>query len=119
MSLTNSRWPPRALGAAFAILGVLHLLARLFSVFVYHADTQPAISRYFFPVYGRLGPAGVWLFALTIVVDFVAAIELVGSFRRQRTWALAAGVANLPVIPLGTAVGVAALLMLRFVRSRR
>ena len=102
-----------SLGICFLILGFYHLVAWLFVVFVYHGNAIPQVARTYLPVYGLLGTTGVWIFFLTIVLDFAAAVLLLTSRRRWRMVVFLAAIANLPVIFLGSAIGAAALIFLR------
>ena len=71
------------------------------------------------PIYGRLGTLGFGIFFATIPLDFVAAVYLLRSRCRVRRAILAtAAVLNLPLMPLGTFVGVCTLGLL-FILNRQ
>jgi hypothetical protein len=98
---------------------VLHFVAWLFVVFIYHANSITEVRRHYLPVYALLGASGVWLFLITIVVDIIAAIMLVVFGRRSGTWPLVAAVINLPIIPLGTILGFVTIVILALAPNKR
>jgi hypothetical protein len=108
-----------SLGFGFLVVGLLHLIAWLYIVFIYHANAIAQVRKYYLPVYGLLGGPGVWIFLLIILLNFVAAVMLIAFQRHSRTCALVAAVFNLPIIPLGTMLGLTAIVVLYVARQDR
>ena len=119
MRVANRRWPFVVLGVSFIMLGFLHLIAWLVMIFIYHANAIPGIDRAYLPAYGLLGTTGVRLFLITILLDLVAGILLLTSRGRGRGLVFLCAILNLPLIPLGSLVGAAAVLLLISVRNPR
>ena len=88
MSVSNlSRWASIVLSLAFWAVGFIHLVAWFFIVFIYHANAVPAVRIEFLPIYGRLGVLGVWIFLVTVLLDFAAAVMLM-VYRKSNPWSL-------------------------------
>jgi hypothetical protein len=113
VSVSNlSRWASIVLSLAFWAVGFIHLVAWFFIVFIYHANAVPAVRIEFLPIYGRLGVLGVWIFLVTVLLDFAAAVMLMSGTRHHQAWATAVGLLNLPIIPLGSAIGLATIMII-------
>src|SRR6185503_3173738 len=112
----NANWPSVILAVAYVLTGLLHLLAAAVMFFVFGAKTGLGSQPELLPVYGRLGWFGFGLFFASIPLDFVAAIYLLRSRSSGRSLLATAAILNLPLIPMGTLIGVctvAALLLVR------
>ena len=112
MNIANRKWPFVALGISFLLLAFVHATAWLVVVFIYHANAISDVAAAYVPIYGLMGTAGVWVFLLTIALDVIAGLLLLVSRARGRTLVFVTAAVNLPIIPLGSFVGAAALLML-------
>ncbi len=119
MRVANRRWPFITLGVGFLPLGFLHLLAWLFMVFAYHANSIAEVAKVYLPIYGLVGTAATWIFLTTIILDWAAGILLLTSRTRGRALVLLTAILNVPIIPLGSIVGATAALMLLFIPNRR
>ena len=99
----------RLTGAGFGLLAVLHLLIGLFIVFTYGAKGGPWWSgSEFLPLYDRMGRFGYFLFFFTVVLDAITSFRLFtkGPRYRRSVLALCTSIVNLPILPLGTAMGI-------------
>lgn len=100
-------------GVGFLVLAALHLLVGLFIVLVYGAKGGPLSVSGFLPLFDRLGKFGYVLFFISIVLDAITGLSFLkrGAEHRRNASALTTFVLNLPLVPLGTIMGIVGLLV--------
>jgi hypothetical protein len=115
MTAMSHKWPFIVLAVGYILLSLIHLGAALMLLFVYGGKGSLSSQPDLLPLYSQLGTLGYAVFFATIPLDLIAALYLLRSRFRGRTVTFAAAVLNLPLIPLGTLVGVCTLGLLLFV----
>ena len=116
MTAMSHKWPFIVLAVGYILMSLIHLGAALMLLFVYGGKGSLSSEPALLPLYSRLGTLGYAVFFATIPLDLIAAMYLLRS--RFRGWIVTftAAVLNLPLIPLGTLVGMCTLGLLLFVK---
>lgn len=109
MAVNSHKWLFWVLAIVYVLTGLLHLIPAVVDYFVAGAKSSLSSQPELLPVYGRLGTFGFTVFFATIPLDFVAAAYLLRSRYYRRAVLAITAVLNLPLIPLGTFVGVCTL----------
>ena len=104
----------RMLAVGFVIVGVIHSVMALFILFVYggKATITPGTGQEFLPVIGLLGNTSFVLVLIASLLGVVAGIGLWHLSPWARLLGLAVSLVQIFVIPFGTVLGVAGLLLL-------
>jgi len=104
----------RMLAVGFVIVGVIHAVMALFILFVYggKATITPGTGQEFLPVIGLLGNTSFVLVFIASLLGVVAGLGLWQLSPWGRPLGIAVSLVQIFVIPFGTVLGIAGLLLL-------